>query len=300
MPASAKPQDTPKAILLATDLSARSDRAFDRALQLAEHWKAKLVLLVVLSAESSFSKPNHFKRDDDDADDTPSIEEQVAERVREELPETDVEIEVHVEAAAHVGQTALRVAETYGCGLIITGIARSDALQRVSLGSTVVWLSRHSPLPILVVQCRPRGPYKHVGVATDLSEPSAKAAVLAAQWFDDAQKRVLLHGYEVSLSDLTGDDPSREAMLAKAHQDADSELLQWRDNTLPKLFAPHWQPRAELCNPMRLLRQASLDEALDLSVIATHGRSRLMDALIGSVAKRLLETSITDTLIVRG
>ena len=51
---------------------------------------------------------------------------------------------------------------------------------------------------------------------------------------------------------------------------------------------------------MRLLRQASIDTELDLAVLASHGRNRLMDALIGSVAKRLLETSITDTLIVRG
>lgn len=296
---STQPLDTPKAILLATDLSARSDRAFDRALQLAEHWQAKLVLLVVLSAESSFSKPNHFNQGDDD-DEEVTAEELVADRVRAELPETDVKIEVHVEASAHIGQTALRVAEEYGCGLIVTGIARSDALQRVSLGSTVVWLSRHSTIPTLVVQRRPRGHYRHVGVATDLSEPAARAAVVAAKWFDDAKTRVLLHGYDVSFADLTGDEQTREAALADAQQQARQELTQWRDENLPKLFAPHWQPRAELSNPVRLLRQASIDTELDLAVLASHGRNRLMDALIGSVAKRLLETSITDTLIVRG
>ena len=298
MPATAK-TETPQAILLATDLSARSDRAFDRALQLAEHWKARLVLLVVLSQESSFSRPNHFRGDDEYEDDEPTLADLVEERVRAELPETPVKIEVHVEEAAHVGQTALRVAQENDCGLIITGIARSDALQRVSLGSTVIWLSRHSPIPTLVVQKRPQGAYARVGVATDLSDASAAAARLAAKWFADAEDRVLLHGYDMPLRELTGDLATREAATAKAHANANAELKGWRDATLPKQAAAGWRPRAELSNPVRLLRQASGDESLDLAVIATHGRSQLMDALIGSVAKRLLETAVTDTLIVR-
>ena len=299
MPASAKPTNTPGAILLATDLSARSDRAFDRALELATHWKAKLVLLVVLSSESSFSKATHFKRDEDNEDE-PSQAELVEERVRSELPETSVKIEVHVEEAGHIGQTALKVAEETGCGLIVTGIARSDAMQRISLGSTVVWLSRHSTLPVLVVQRRPQGRYARVGVACDLSDASATAARLAAQWFDDAQVRLLLHGYDLPMRELTGDAASREAAVDGARHDAIAELTAWRDQHLAKSHAARWQPRAELANPVRLLRLASVEDELDLTVIASHGRSQLMDALIGSVAKRLLETAITDTLIVRG
>ena len=39
---------TPNAILLATDLSARCDRALSRALQLARQWQARLVVATVL------------------------------------------------------------------------------------------------------------------------------------------------------------------------------------------------------------------------------------------------------------
>ena len=38
----------PASLLLATDLSARSDRALARAAQLAAHWQAELVLLVAI------------------------------------------------------------------------------------------------------------------------------------------------------------------------------------------------------------------------------------------------------------
>ncbi|MDO5609972.1 MAG: universal stress protein [Pseudomonadota bacterium] len=299
MPASAKP-NTPKAILLATDLSARSDRAHDRALQLAEHWRAKLVMLVVLPQESSFSKPNHFRKDDEDDCELPTQAELVEERVRNQLPESAIKIDIRVEEAAHIGETVLRVAEETGCELIITGIARSDAMQRVALGSTVVWLSRHSRIPTLVVQRRPQGAYRRVGVASDLSDAAAGALRVAAQWFDDADSRVLLHGYDLLLRELAGNNEVRNAAIEQAASEADKALREWRDLALPKAQSPHWQLRTELCNPIRLLRQVSEAENLDLAVIATHGRSHLVDVLIGSVAKRLLETSITDTLIVRG
>ena len=39
---------TPKTILVATDLSARSDRALDRATALAAEWNARLVVLHAL------------------------------------------------------------------------------------------------------------------------------------------------------------------------------------------------------------------------------------------------------------
>ncbi len=42
---------TPRHILLATDLSSRSDRALDRAVRLAREWDARLVALTVVDPE---------------------------------------------------------------------------------------------------------------------------------------------------------------------------------------------------------------------------------------------------------
>ena len=53
----------PKKILLATDLSSRSDRALDRAAALAAHWQSALVVLHVLE---------NFERDTLDAGQLPS------------------------------------------------------------------------------------------------------------------------------------------------------------------------------------------------------------------------------------
>ena len=49
----------PASLLLATDLSARGDRAFDRAVQLARQWRARLVIATVLPSlqELDFHDP---------------------------------------------------------------------------------------------------------------------------------------------------------------------------------------------------------------------------------------------------
>lgn len=49
MPAPIAPGYSSRSVLLATDLSARSDRALDRAVQLAEEWEVGLVALNVLA-----------------------------------------------------------------------------------------------------------------------------------------------------------------------------------------------------------------------------------------------------------
>jgi len=53
MTAIPEPRNTPHSLLLATDLSARCDRALDRAAQLAGEWQAELVALNVLDPAAS-------------------------------------------------------------------------------------------------------------------------------------------------------------------------------------------------------------------------------------------------------
>lgn len=50
----------PKKLLLATDLTPTCDRAFDRAIQLASAWQAKLTICHVI--ESSAERPRGLER----------------------------------------------------------------------------------------------------------------------------------------------------------------------------------------------------------------------------------------------
>lgn len=294
MPVSAKPS----AILLATDLSARSDRAQARAVQLARHWQARLVVAVATSSDASFSLPNAYQEPDAPAD-APAPESPLAyvERLAQrELADAGVPVEIHVEAGTP-GTVAAAIANRCGCGLIVTGTSRSDAVMRLDPGSTLRWLARHASVPVLAVQQRTRAAYQSVTMASDFS-PAADAALrLAAGWFADASSRTLLHGYAVPLATLALPDAARgDALLVlrdQARRDADAQLLRALDAT------GGWTPEVRAGGPVRLLREHAREAGTELTVIASHGRTALMDKLMGSVAERLLETVGTDLLLVR-
>src|SRR5690606_3118992 len=188
----------PDALLLATDLSARSDRAQARALQLARQWQARLVAVVAMSEGSDFSLPNAFRAPDAPADapppETPAA--YIERLAREAFADADVPVEIRI-ATGEPGPVAAAIAADTGCGLIVAGTSRSDVAMRMDPGSTLRWLARHATVPVLAVHDRVRGAYRGVVVASDYSAAADAALQLAAAWFDDAANRSLLHGYEI-------------------------------------------------------------------------------------------------------
>ena len=288
----------PNAILLATDLSARSDRALERATQLARHWQARLVVLVAMSTDAEFSLPNRTI-DFTDASDAPPPQTpaQYVERLaRRDLADAGpIDLRVVI---GKPGPTASAVATETGCGLIVTGTSHSEVASRLYPGSTLCWLARNSDVPVLAVHDRVRGPYRAISMASDYSTDADAALRLADRWFGDAPSRTVLHGYEVPLGTMSLNDGPRREALDVAQSRADAEA---RDHLARALgeAASGWNPVARHNGPVRLLRDHSREHATELTVIASHGRSRLIDRLIGSVAERLLETVGTDLLVVR-
>ena len=118
----------PASLLLATDLSARSDRALARAVQLAAHWQARLVLLVAMAADGEFSLPNR-RADADAGDDAPPPQtplDHVRQVAQAQLRELGAQAEVRV-VVGKPGPAAIEAAREAGCGLIVTGTSRRKA-----------------------------------------------------------------------------------------------------------------------------------------------------------------------------
>lgn len=287
---------TPSAILLATDLSARSDRATDRALQLAQAWGAKLVALTVLPQENSFSRPNRFLEEGEEAQESDSPAAILERRLRRDIGETAVPIEVRIESG-DVGAAAKRVAAETGCGLIVTGLARSDARGQAQVGSSVLWLVRHGEVPLLVVHARPHHDYRRIAVASDYSATAGDALRIADAWWPRRESLTLLHAYDVPNSVMAAERTRREAILADTAAEAQADAREHLQQVLPGRDGIDIV--AALSNPVRLVRHQVDHGGAELVVMGAHGRSALMDRLVGSVAKRLLETANTDTLVVR-
>ncbi len=288
----------PAAILLSTDLTARSDRAHARAVQLARQWRARLVVAIALQTDANFSLPNAFQ-DPNAAEDAPTTESPtswIGQMAAQALADAGVEVDIRIAVGAP-GPVVAGIAHDASCGLIVTGTSRSDVAMRMDPGSTLRWLTRHAKLPVLAVHDRVRGPYRQLAVASDFSPPSAHALQLAAQWFDDATERNLLHGYDTPLATLALNDAPRREALAALQLEVENDAGAFLAQSLGEA-ASRWSTRVRPGNPIRLLREHARSAGTDLTVIATHGRGALLSRLIGSVAERLLETTGTDLLVV--
>ena len=276
----------PRKLLLATDLSARSDRALDRATLLADAWNAELIIVHALQEQP----------DDDPALSGYRNQHAGAEtRARADIHETNPTATVVVEAG-EPGEVILRTAAAHGCDLIVIGVARYELLGRVFLGSTVDYLLRRAEVPVLVVRQRPRRLYGTIVVASDFSEPSGRALETATSFFAPTPT-TLFHAYRPPMSGLVSDPEAyrqqfRDSVSKEAQSFLTSRGIAETAEDRPKVALAYGDPAHTL--------RAYVDEnAVDLVVAGTHGRSALVEVLIGSVAKDLVTTLPCDTLLVR-
>lgn len=283
-------EGTPASVLLATDLSVRCDRALDRAVQLAGEWQALLVGVNVLEVGQGPDLVLGWLGDRDDA----SLARFAEQQLQQDLSGLDVQVRLRVERGEPVQAIAKATRET-GSALVVTGVASNALWGRLLLGSTVELLARQLPQPLLVVRRRPRGRYGRIIVATDFSDSSLHALHAAACYFPD-RELVLYHATEAPMSDRLErviDERTRQyieegdyaAFLATS--DLPDEV---RKRT--RIVIEQGSLAASLSHYVR-------EHGVDLVVMGTHGRSGLMNVLLGSAASELLQWVPCDTLIVR-
>ncbi len=285
----------PRKILLATDFSARSDRAETRALALARQYDCKLLVLHVLERQSKtrltrrtrfspFSRP----------------ENRLIESAKRQLLDTLVQggnrVTIRIEEGPPAA-TVLRIAQEEGCDLIVTGVARNEMLGRFTLGETVDELMRGSRIPLLIITDRVHGPYNNVVVASDFSDASRQALEVAAAFFPEQPLRIL-HAHGAPGSYAVEDVESyREQM----RQSARKEYLAFLDTVhLPEERRARFEVLIEGGNLTELLQDLVETSSIDLVVLGSRVRGLLPDAFVGSVAKRVVSALPCDALVIRG
>ena len=286
--------EIPRSILLASDLGPRSDRALDRAVQLAQAWDAHLVVATIVEPNAVEAR-GMLLRDPPDwyrpEDPVHAAERQLLEHVSAR----DVRVTLRVEAG-RPEERLLEIAREEGCGLVVTGVARQESLGRAVLGSTVDRLVRRSPQPVLVVRGRAGAPYRRMAIASDWSPSCAHAFRTAVELFPAAAISVL-HGFDVPMAGLL--DVARDDMVAAAREQALAEGRDFVEACRPPGGASNVSMVVEHADPSLLMRLYAGQFPVDLAVVGSHGRSAVFDVLLGSVAQRLVEDSPVDTLVVR-
>jgi nucleotide-binding universal stress UspA family protein len=278
----------PGNILLATDLSSRSDRALDRASQLASEWNARLHVVHALAPDTSAVAAGLAPETCWSGPGNPR--EQAERRLRKDLGPLMEKLHPHIHIERGTpGQAILDIEKKQDCGVIVTGVARDESLGRMLLGDTVDFLARKANVPVLVVRKRPSGPYTRVIAATDFSPASAEAVKAARGLFPGAGL-TLLHAYHIPFSGILMNDGIR-AEFQELGEQATSEFL--RSQGLPEDM-PH------------IVEQGAPDEVVarhadaqgSLIVVGSHGASGLAGILLGSTARQILNRTDGDVLLV--
>lgn len=287
-------QGPPRKILLATDLSARCDRALDRAAALADAWKAELLAVHALEQTDDFYTTDLERR-------LPSWRRPpdaaliVEEQLRRDMHKAAATVSAVVEKGEPT-EIILRIAKAHAADLIVTGIARDETLGRFGLGATVDRLLRRTRIPLLIVKQRVRAPYGNILVATDFSESSRHALRAAMAFFPD-QRCSIFHAYDAPMASRMN-DPAR--YQEEYREVATSDCAAFLTGTgISDERSRRFGLIVEHGHPSHLIRQYVRDRGVDLVVLGTHGRSALFDILIGSTAKDILSSLFCDVLVVR-
>lgn len=287
------PRTPPRKILLATDLSARSDRALDRAAQLARQWKSKLLVVHALqkpplnSAWAQYQETPSWRRPPHP---TRTIERQIRRDLREDVD--DLEICIREGEPADV---VIAAAQSEEADLIILGTARGETLGRMLLGDTIEHLVRKSPVSVLVVKNRPSGAYRHVLTGTDFTEESRHGLAIATGLFPDAHL-ALMHAFELPYRALTLDTQLSHDFSAMENATIKAFL---DESSIPEDIRARIHPMIEHGPPDAMLRKYVIERDADLVVIGAYSRNLAFHLLIGGTARRIVDAVPSDVLVVR-
>ncbi len=272
-------------ILVATDMSARSELALQRARKLAEANNAKLTVCHIVD-DAPAAEICELQRD--------AAERSLA-RFMGTLSETGGS-ELIVVTGDPTG-TLLELIETAEPDLLVMGTHRQRAFLDALRETTAQRVARLTTCPVLIVTGRDDHDYDAVVAATDFS-PAAAAAIRLAERLSPGVQITPVHAFHVpyhGLMSASGQDMN--AMERAELRDAMKEDAHWREmEVLPESCAETVVTSGSVFQVLHS-QINSLDATL--IVAGAHGRVGQGRAMLGSIATDLMRMPPCDVLIAR-
>lgn len=281
-----------KNILVATDLSARSDRAIDRAILLARQFDARLSIVHIVDDHLPVALAERQK----DAAQATLEAQMAANAVAHGL-----ELEIQV-AFGKDWMALLEYAESRQPDLILLGTHRAAGMQDLFRGTTVERVIRNGNTPVLVARNRPAGDYRSIIVAVDFSVYSKRALELALTMAQSAELH-LVHAYEVPFKGLLFGAKTQRTVENSHRQHFEAMVDQEMTAFLANVDAGQHQVKVSKIlregGPYEVIHQHIAAANADLLILGTHGRTGVAHAFLGSVAQRFLTDPPCDILAVK-
>lgn len=277
-------------ILAATDFSTRSNRALRQAALLGQSDDSLLFMVHVV--------------DNDQPDDLVRMEQREAERILREQMGAMPEIRwTHARPMVITGDPfdgILQAAAEIQPDLIVMGSHRKQLLRDIFIGTTVERVIRKGSVPVLMVNHEAQRRYERVLAPTDMSNISANALHAARSIGLLGNGATLLHAFTAlakgKMSVAGVDRVGIAGYIESERRQASDELADFLVSN--HLQDSQWRLRVEDGAPMEIISRAVTDIKPDLMIMGTHGRSRLIKALIGSTTEEALRSLNVDILVV--
>lgn len=286
-------------LLAATDFSAPSRHAAERAALIARDVGAPLDVLHVVSA----SPVTALRRLLTDVPAT--LEQQVIDGARAELgalaellhTRHGVTAGTHVSSGSVLAELMNQI-DALAPSLVVLGARGASFMRPLALGSTAERMLRKSRCPMLVVKQVPHEPYRRALVPVDFSAASLPMLTLVRAFAPKAEI-VLLHAFEIPFEGKMRyagvDGGTIERYRDAARDDAQRKL---RELCAQAGIAPGAAVTLVLPgDASRVIVEQEQEQDCDLVVVGKHGESRLEDLLLGSVTKHVLAEAQSDVLL---
>jgi nucleotide-binding universal stress UspA family protein len=278
-------------VLLAHDLSGRSEIAFVRAARLTLEREGHLTILHVINSELP----------------DPIIEAQRAHaksyletEVRRWLAHRELSYRIDIGVGDPAGAIAAR-AQAHDVNLVVTGRHRRRPFADTFIAATDERLLRQIQRPILVVSNSNQSPYRRILIPIDLTDASAERIQFAANFFPQASLHLLhtckrpFQDYVAPLS-LTFSREERgkfSGPIGQAPKQALSRLIETSG-----LGERRPLVTIESGDALARVKEELARQKTDLLVIGPHARYGMEPAPVGSAAEAILRSSPCDILIL--
>jgi nucleotide-binding universal stress UspA family protein len=225
------------------------------------------------------------------------------ERVTEEMRgrvRSRGQLDVGVESAVVAGQPfveIIRHARSRGADLVVMGRHEPRRRRGAVDELTAERVIRKGDVPTLLVHRKAEGPYRRALLALDLSDASRRVGELALALLPaeiDALR--VVHAFHVPFAEWFGAQ-TLAAYRRDYHEKARAAMR--GVETMFEAFGIECRNVLREGDPRMALLREAVSTHSDLIVLATHARSGVAHALLGSVAEWILRTAPCDVAVTR-
>jgi nucleotide-binding universal stress UspA family protein len=288
-----------RTLLAATDFSAPSRHAVQRAALLAHDSSARLEILHVLETKTLDELRRILGADGQ------VLQERIRSQAHEALAQLAAGIGSPVagDAGQHLVEGAelesiIAQADIMDASLLIVGARGASFMRHWLLGGTAERLLRKTLRPVLVVKQHPHAAYRSVLVPVDFS-PWSQNTIRLAQAVAPQAELILMHAFAVPLEGKLRFAGVEDDVIHRYRVEARQEAL----THLHKIAADagidgeNWRPVLTHGDAAPRILAQEEEQGADLIVLGKHGMDMIEELLLGSVTKHVLAQARCDVLV---